>query len=92
MSGPRWRIAPEVRLAAWEDGYTVFHTPSGDTHLLDPFAGQVLSCLQNGPMGLEALALALMDRPLAALGSDERAAMETALAALERVHLVLVSP
>jgi hypothetical protein len=43
-------------------------------------------------MGLEALALALMDRPLAALGSDERAAMETALATLERVHLVLVSP
>ncbi|MEJ5209896.1 MAG: HPr-rel-A system PqqD family peptide chaperone [Burkholderiales bacterium] len=89
MTGPRWRVNPAhgVRVTAWEDGYTVFHAASGDTHLLDPFTGQVLSCLLEHPMDLDELARALAGRPAAALASGERDALEKALAALARVHL-----
>lgn len=87
--GERWCVAASgVRLTPWEDGYTVFHAGSGDTHLLDPFVGQVLSCLLSQPMTLDELAQAMAGQGLADLGRDEITALEQALAALERVHLV----
>ncbi|MEO1767721.1 HPr-rel-A system PqqD family peptide chaperone [Thiobacter aerophilum] len=89
MTDVRWRVNPthRVRLTPWEDGYTAFHGASGDTHLLDPFTGQVLSCLLDHAMDLDELARALVDRPVAELASEEREALERALAALARAHL-----
>ena len=47
MSGV-WR-AVTLLTKSWEDGVVVYHIDSGNTHLLNPFAGQVLKILAAAP-------------------------------------------
>ncbi len=47
----QWRAAPQDQLLwrAWDDEFLVYHVPSGDTHLLNPLAADVLRRLQQAP-------------------------------------------
>lgn len=94
VPGERWQVADphRIRMHGWEDGYTVFHGGSGDTHLLDSFTGEVLSCLLKQPMDLDELARTLAGQALAELEPEERAALEQALTALQRIHLAEPCP
>ena len=47
MSGV-WRAATLLTMS-WEDGVVVYHVDSGNTHLLNPVAGQVLKILAAAP-------------------------------------------
>jgi PqqD family protein of HPr-rel-A system len=86
----RWQVSPgyAIRAHKWEDGYTVFHGGSGDTHLLDHFTGQILSSLLRQPMSLDDLARSVAGEPLAQLDDSTAHALDSAVAALHRVHVV----
>jgi PqqD family protein of HPr-rel-A system len=87
---PRWQVAPgyAVRSHAWEDGYTAFHSGSGDTHLLDHLTGEVLSCLLRQPLSLDELARTITGKASAELDNDSAQALDNALASLQRVYLI----
>lgn len=44
----RWQLLSGFRLRwqSWGDEYVVYHSGSGDTHLLDPIAAEVLKNLE----------------------------------------------
>jgi PqqD family protein of HPr-rel-A system len=50
ISGP-WQLAEGCRLhwKAWDDEFVIFDEGSGDTHLLDPLAAEVLKLLEQSP-------------------------------------------
>ena len=43
-----WRAA-KLLTKSWQDGVVVYNLDSGNTHLLNPIAGQVLKLLANAP-------------------------------------------
>jgi PqqD family protein of HPr-rel-A system len=90
----RWQVTPDyaVRVHEWEDGFTTFHGGSGDTHLLDHLTGKVLSCLLQQPMSLDDLARSVAAQALAQLDESHAQALESALAALHRVHVIEPCP
>jgi PqqD family protein of HPr-rel-A system len=49
--GSRWQLtAPgEFRWVQWDDEWVLYHGASGDTHLLDALAVEVLEALQRAP-------------------------------------------
>jgi PqqD family protein of HPr-rel-A system len=57
----RWRVTPgqALRYRQWQDEYVLYNDLSGDTHLLDGDAMQLLLALQQAPRDLAALAVAL---------------------------------
>lgn len=69
MTGPLWRVLPSrpLRYRAWEDGYVVFNDLSGDTHLLDDSAMQLLLAVADQPGDTACLT----GRLRTALGLDE---------------------
>ncbi|MBT9612847.1 MAG: HPr-rel-A system PqqD family peptide chaperone [Burkholderiales bacterium] len=77
-----------LRSHAWKDGYTAFHSGTGDTHLLDHLTGEVLSCLLRQPLSLEELTSSITGKASAELDSDSVQAFENALASLQRVQLI----
>lgn len=89
-SSCRWQVAPDhaVHSHAWEDGYTAFHSGSGDTHLLDQLTGEVLSCLLRQPLSFDELARSITGKASAELDDDSAQALDNALASLRRVYLI----
>jgi PqqD family protein of HPr-rel-A system len=84
-----WRVVPGQSLAfrEWDDEAVLYNDLSGDTHLLDGAAVEVLQALRAGPADAAALALRLADRFEA--GSAELTTMiEDMLAGLARLDLV----
>ena len=59
----------------------VFHPPSGDTHLLNPFAAEVLQYLQKQPADLDEIAAYVAGSE----GSGHRDADEDVLRQLEKL-------
>ena len=55
---PVWQSAP-VLMRTWADETVVFQRESGDTHLVDRYAGRVLLCLQDGALDEKDLAARL---------------------------------
>jgi PqqD family protein of HPr-rel-A system len=51
---PSWQLTPpaELHWQQWGDEYLLYHTASGDTHLLDPAGAQVLHVLKESPKTL----------------------------------------
>ncbi len=45
----------EVLMRGWGDEVVVYHSCSGDTHLVDALGAEVLNCLLQGPHTVEAL-------------------------------------
>lgn len=50
-----WRAAP-LLTKSWEDGFVVYNVESGNTHLLNPIAGQALNCIAESPIDARGLA------------------------------------
>lgn len=86
----RWRVAANyvIRCHRWEDGYSAFHSGSGDTHLLDHYTGEVLSSLLRQPLSLDELAQSIAGKTAAELDNDSAESLENALASLQRVYLI----
>jgi len=53
----RWKVKPEFPLQwqVWDDEFVVYNTGSGDTHLLDPVAAEVLQSLEQESANLPEL-------------------------------------
>ena len=54
----RWRVPSGFRLhwQSWDDEFVVYNCGSGDTHLLDPAAAEVLQSLEQESADLSELA------------------------------------
>lgn len=50
-----WRAA-NLLTKSWQDGVVVYNLDSGNTHLLNPIAGQVLKLLADAPADSTAIA------------------------------------
>jgi len=50
-----WRAA-KLLTKSWQDGVVVYNLDSGNTHLLNPIAGQVLKLLAHGPADATSIA------------------------------------
>lgn len=61
----KWKVNPEFPLQwqVWDDEFVVYNTGSGDTHLLDTLAAEVLQSLEREPADLSEL----IDRVVASL-------------------------
>ena len=70
MDNRQWRVFPGqvLRQRAWEEDYVVFNNLSGDTHLLDSGAMQLLLAVAELPGSSAALA----ERLRLALGLDQQ--------------------
>lgn len=79
-----WRLTPGQSLAhrGWMDEFVVYNDLSGDTHLLDADAMQLLLCLRDGPVDADALA------QLLGAGANEREALAVLLAELAALSLI----
>ena len=73
----RWRLRDpaSIRWRAWDDGWVFFHSPSGDTHLIERPAAEALVALRDGPSATDALARLVE----AQVAPEERQDLETAL-------------
>lgn len=88
-AGAAWRLRPEqaLRYRQWDEEYVLYNDLSGDTHLLDGAAIEILLALARGPASGAALA-ALVE---AEFDIDPAAvAMETGqlLELLQRLSLI----
>lgn len=54
-----WYIADLLHWRCWENKYVVYHSLSGDTHLLGDAAGQILLTLQQTPQDAASLSESL---------------------------------
>lgn len=86
----RWRIVPGYELLWFEgdDGHVVYHSGSGDTHLIDDAAADLLRLLQADSQASAALAarLAEDDRVAAAEAPEYTARLLHELARLGLVE------
>ncbi|MEX2216151.1 MAG: HPr-rel-A system PqqD family peptide chaperone [Phycisphaeraceae bacterium] len=59
----KWTVRPQadLRWRCWDGEYVVFHPPSGDTHFLNPIAGEVLRYLEHRAGGVVELSHHLSD-------------------------------
>jgi PqqD family protein of HPr-rel-A system len=59
--GEMWRLRPgqTLQFRHWDDEYVLYNDLSGDTHLLDDAAFELLLALNRGPASFSALADAL---------------------------------
>jgi PqqD family protein of HPr-rel-A system len=87
-----WQVHPGQRLQhrLWDDEYVVFNDLSGDTHLLDASAMDVLLSLNAGPMQADQLNALLGCE--SALDQEERDAIAHTLARLQALHLITSTP
>jgi PqqD family protein of HPr-rel-A system len=88
-----WRVMPGQLLACreWDGEAVLYNDLSGNTHLLDGAAIDLLQALHAQPAGAGALAIRLADRFDA--GGDDLAAMfEQMLAQLAQLDLVEFLP
>ncbi len=84
-----WRVVPGQSLAfrEWDGEAVLYNDLSGNTHLLDGGAVEVLLALRPGPLDAATLAARLADR-FDADGDALPAAIEDMLAELARLDLV----
>lgn len=62
----RWQVPPDaaLRWRLWEDEHVVYHGASGDTHLLNPAAAEILRRMESTPASVEDVARILGDASL----------------------------
>jgi PqqD family protein of HPr-rel-A system len=72
----------------WDDEVVIYHPESGDTHLLNPAAVEMLQVLEQGPAGTKALSEHIATRFNVPLDEKLRDQVEEALSGLGKVGLV----
>ncbi len=80
-----WRLRDpsSLHVRPWDDGTIVYHSLSGDTHLLEPAAGAALLRLRDGPRDLQGIA-----RDAGAPGPGFEAVLRQLFAELEELGVV----
>ncbi len=85
-----WRAASRAPLSwrQWGDEAVVFHPDSGDTHLLDALAAEILRRLESAPASRAALLEHLSRRPRPPVANDLEEAVTSVLQVFEEVGLI----
>jgi PqqD family protein of HPr-rel-A system len=91
-SAPRWRLltASSLKFHAWpgEEFVLVFHSASGDTHLVDALSAEVLRRLQDGPLTEETLWRRLLEQTGFSVEEFPLDRLQPILTQLEQLSLV----
>lgn len=89
----RWSLLdPEkLQLRSWDSGTVVYNGLSGDTHLLSPLAGDILSQLKTAPATGEQLLSAMKDHFVEDNCDEALDIIETILHELQAIDLVIGS-
>jgi PqqD family protein of HPr-rel-A system len=89
-SDTKWRRVSDTQLIQrdWDDEVVIYHPESGDTHLLNPAAVEMLQVLEQGPASAKALGEHIASRFNVPLDGKLRDQVEETLAGLSRVGLV----
>ena len=63
VSAVQWHVGTDYELLwyEWDSESIVYHSGTGDTHLFNPAAAEVLKILQRQPVTLEALVARIID-------------------------------
>lgn len=63
MTDVQWQVSGPAALVLidWGEEVAVYHTGSGDTHLVTPFAAHLLRTLESGACGLNDLVSSLSE-------------------------------
>ena len=90
----QWRIATDFTIVTrhWDDECLVFHTGSGNTHLLNTVAAAMLEQLRAGPATLERLCELLADSLGYHLDEEFQAYLRQTSAELHRLELIEAVP
>lgn len=92
MTGPCWRVTrpADLHIREWDEAGVVYDAGSGDTHLLDPLALELLSLLSTHDWTLDALTDEMAE--VLPEGVDQEQARDWIFGKLRRLeHLSLIS-
>lgn len=83
-----WRSSEFLHLRRWDDEFIAYHSLSGDTHLLDLAAGQLLLALQKFPADTRSLSHTRSSD----LETEVESSLPAQLPALEALSLIERDP
>lgn len=85
-----WKVEDGARFhfRRWGDECVAYDNATGDTHLLDPVAAELLLALQQAAATTEELVQRVASRLGTGTGSDLFSALESALGDFERLALI----
>lgn len=85
-----WRIIGDdvLQFRSWNDEFVVYHALSGDTHILEESAAQLLQELQRTPSDVLSLARRLADRWQCELNDDLLQEIDMVLTDMHALSLV----
>jgi PqqD family protein of HPr-rel-A system len=85
-----WKVEGESRFhfRRWGDECVAYDNATGDTHLLDPVAAELLVSLQQAAATTEELVQRVASRLGTEAGSDLFSALESALGDFERLAFI----
>lgn len=89
-----WQVedGPRFHFRRWGEACVAYDRASGDTHLLDPLAAEVLAAAQEAPATGEELARRVASRLGTAVDADALPALDPLLGELERLALIRRAP
>ncbi|RRQ22855.1 HPr-rel-A system PqqD family peptide chaperone [Thiohalobacter thiocyanaticus] len=90
MSDRRWQVCGRAGLAwvDWGGEVAIYHRGSGDTHLLDPLAAELLRALESGPRSDADLVSLLSELVSPEPERPPQALAETILGELKRLNII----
>ena len=83
-----WRATSGLYFRSWNDEFVVYHSRSGDTHLLGTAAGRILLALQQAPSDVIALSQSLASLPGTAPDEEFMLQIDDMLADLDALSLI----
>ena len=86
----QWRLIDDnaLQFRAWNEEFVVYNALSGDTHVLEIPAAEVLLLLQRGPMDLSSIAQGLARKWQCELGQTFLNELEMTLSEMHTLSLV----
>lgn len=90
----RWHVAAgcSLRWRQWDDQWIVYHTGSGDTHMLDEASAQAVRRLESGPADAQELARAVSATMGVGASSEVSAYVDKLLPQLDALGLIEPAP
>lgn len=85
-----WRASSALYLHSWGDEFVVYHSRSGDTHLLGPAAAHILLSLQQAPSNAITLSKSLA--PLLGVDTDDEFILQIDKILTDLDMLALIEP